>query len=237
VREALAFLTPLGRATTPTPRALAWFAPVGLLVGGLTGAVWWAAGEVWEPGVAAALVVIADLTLTGLLHLDGLADSADGLLPPLPLERRLEVMREPTLGAFGVGVSGGALLLRWSTLAALSPEPVLLAGLWATSRAAMAVVVISVPYARPAGIASAFLGARVGPWLIVASLLGPAAATLATGGAGLAAAGAVAGGAAGVAALARHRLGGFTGDVLGAAAFTGETAGLLVAAALLEASA
>ena len=93
-------------------------------------------------------MVLADLGLTGMLHLDGLADTADGLLPHLTRERRLEVMREPTVGAFGVGAVVIVLLGRFAVFATLRPAPLLVAALWCTSRTAMAAVVDRVPYAR-----------------------------------------------------------------------------------------
>jgi adenosylcobinamide-GDP ribazoletransferase len=175
-------------------------------------------------------VVAADLALTGMLHFDGLVDSADGLLPPLERSRRLDVMADPAAGAFGVGVAVVVLLLRWASLAALAPSPVLLSALWCASRLAMAQFARTVPYARPAGLASAFLapGARRLP--VAGMLLGAALTAL---GAGDAVAGVAALGiaAAAVMALAVRRVGGFTGDVLGAAGMVGETAGLLAAAA------
>ena len=77
------------------------------------------------------MVIAADLAVTGMLHFDGLVDSADGLLPPLDgPDRRLEVMADPATGAFGVGVGGGVLLLRWASLASLAPSPALLGALW-----------------------------------------------------------------------------------------------------------
>ena len=99
VRRALAFLTPLGRAAVPDSRTMSWFPVVGALVGAVVGCVWWGADRLWPPAVAAALTVAADLALTGMLHVDGLADSADGLLPHLPRKRRLEVMADPAIGA------------------------------------------------------------------------------------------------------------------------------------------
>ncbi|MGH9226317.1 MAG: adenosylcobinamide-GDP ribazoletransferase, partial [Acidimicrobiales bacterium] len=95
VRRAVAFLTPVGGAAAPSPAAVSWFPVVGALIGGAVGAVWWGADAVWAPLVAAALAVAADLVLTGGLHADGLIDSADGLLPPLDRERRLDVMADP----------------------------------------------------------------------------------------------------------------------------------------------
>lgn len=236
MRRALAFLTPLGGPVTPSPAALAWFPAVGAALGLALGAVWWAAAEIWPPAVAAAVVVVADLALTGMLHLDGLVDTADGLLPPLDGERRLEVMADPRAGAFGVGAAVAVLLLRWAALSALAPRAVLLGGLWCASRSAMALTTARVPYARPSGLATAFIagGPRrratevaVATGLAGALVLG----ALGRGWGGAVAVAAVALGAAAVVALALRRLGGFTGDVLGAAGMVGETAGLLVAAA------
>lgn len=232
MRSALAFLTAVGRARAPEPAALRWFGPVGLLLGALVGALWWASGEVLPPLVAAGVVVAADLALTGMLHLDGLADSGDGLLAPMARQRRLEVMRQPDVGAFGVASVVVVLGLRWSALAAQPAQPLLLAGLWAGSRAAMCAAMWLLPYARSGGgLASSFLdrrpaavGALVGAVLAVA-----AAATCGRVG-GTALAGLVLG-AGLVLALARRRLGGYTGDVLGAAGLVGETVGLVLASA------
>ena len=236
MRRALAFLTPLGGPATPSPAALAWFPAVGAALGLALGGVWWAAAEIWPAAVAAAVVVLADLALTGMLHLDGLVDTADGLLPPLDRERRLEVMADPRAGAFGVGAAGAVLLVRWVALTALSPRALLLGGLWCASRSAMALITVTVPYARPSGLAAAFVtgGQRRRP-TEVALVAGVAGAVvlgaLGRGWGGAAAVVAVGAGATAVVALAGRRLGGFTGDVLGAAGMVGETAGLLVAAA------
>jgi adenosylcobinamide-GDP ribazoletransferase len=229
MRRALAFLTPLGGAAAPTPAALAWFPVVGGALGLALGGVWWPADRLWAAPVAAAIVVAADLALTGMLHFDGLVDSADGLLPPLERERRLEVMADPAAGAFGVGVAAVVLLLRWASLAALTPAPWLLAALWCASRFVMADVARTVPYARPSGLASAFLAPGPRP-LAAAIVLGAVLVGLGRGDAvaGVAVLGIAAGG---VVRLARRRIGGFTGDVLGAAGMVGETAGLLAAAA------
>ena len=228
---ALAFLTPFGGARVPTARSVAWFPAVGALVGLAVGAVWWGAGELWPPLLAAALAVTADLALTGMLHVDGLADSGDGLLPHLAPARRLEVMAEPTIGAFGVTVVAVTLVLRWSALAALAPDVLLVAGLWCLSRTLMAVVLTRVPYARGEGLASAFRG---GPGVFVAAVGGAAAVLLvgaAAGWAALAVVPAACLGGALVVLLAHRRIGGFTGDVLGAAGVMAETVGLVVAAA------
>jgi adenosylcobinamide-GDP ribazoletransferase len=231
MRRALAFLTPLFGASEPRPATLAWFPFAGAALGLVLGALWWGAERVWPAAVAAAIVVAADLALTGLLHVDGLADSADGLLPHLDRARRLEVMTTPDVGAFGVATVGAVLLLRWAALATTAPSPLLLGGLWCASRTVMAVTARTVPYARPGGLASSFLGGRVLPAAIVGGALAVALAFAGPGAPGAVAVGAVVVGAAGIVVLARRRIGGFTGDVLGASGMVGETAGLVVAAA------
>lgn len=235
MRRALGFLTPIGGASTPTPAALPWFPVVGALVGLVVGEVWWAASRWWAPPVAAVLAVLADLVLTGMLHLDGLADAADGLLPPVSPERRLEIMRDPRSGSFGVAAVVVVLLLRAAVLASLTPTPttpLVIAALWAMARTAMAVTAVAVPYARQQGLAGAFIGGSLIPVLAVAVPLVVVLAALGTDPhvRGLLA---VAGGALAAAAVvtfARSRLGGFTGDVLGACGVVGETVGLVVLA-------
>jgi adenosylcobinamide-GDP ribazoletransferase len=234
VRRALSFLTPLGGSSRPSGSALLWFPLVGAALGLALGGIWWAATRAWNAPIAAAVVVAADLGLTGLLHLDGLADAADGLLPHLSRERRLAVMTEPGVGAFGVGVVGAVLLLRFAALAGLRPSWLLLGGLWCASRTWMAVAARVLPYARrEGGLASAFREGPGRPAVVGAIGLAGSSALLlswhpAAGAASLASASVAAGG---VLLLARRRVGGFTGDVLGASGLVGETVGLLVAAA------
>jgi adenosylcobinamide-GDP ribazoletransferase len=230
MRAALAFLTALGGAAPPGPTTLRWFPVVGALVGLVVGGAWWGAAELWPPAVAAALALVVDLCLTGLLHWDGLADSGDGLLAPMDRERRLAVMRAPDVGAFGVTVVGAVLVLRFAALASQDADVLVVVAVWAAARTVVATVPRAVAYARPEGLAAAFLG-RPTWWTAVAV---PVAVAIGALGAGVAGAAAVAGtvvGSVAVVGLAAHRLGGFTGDVLGAAIVVGETAGLVVAAA------
>jgi adenosylcobinamide-GDP ribazoletransferase len=231
--DALGFLTIAGRARPPTRRAAVWFGPAGALIGAALGALWWGAANLWPAPVAAAIVVAADLGVTGLLHIDGLADSADGLLPHLDRDRRLAVMAAPDVGAFGVAVVAIVLALRVTALAVTDPQGwramAVLAAFWCAARASMAVTMSVVPYARDAGLASSFLGgspvtpiAAAVPFLALALVRG-------VGGAVALLAGVLA--AALVVAFARRRIGGFTGDVLGAAGVVCETVALVVLSA------
>jgi adenosylcobinamide-GDP ribazoletransferase len=166
------------------------------------------------------------------LHLDGLADAADGLLPHLDPTRRLEVMTEPSVGAFGMGVSGIVLLLRWSAVWSLHPAPLLLGALWCTSRTAMGACIDRVPYARgEEGLANLFSGSP----LSIPIVLGAVAASFAGASwwrvpAGPAAVGGALVAFGAVVAFSVRRVRGYTGDVLGAAGVIAETVGLLLAA-------
>lgn len=232
MRRAVAFLTPFGGAAVPDERTVLWFPAVGALIGAALGAAWLGAQEVWSPAIAAGVVLALDLAVTGLLHFDGLADSADGLLPQVPRTRRLEIMADPGVGAYGVVVVAVVLLLRFAGLAALDANVLLLAGIWCGSRSVMAVAARAVPYARAeGGLGQAFTG---GEWRTLALLSLIAAVSLGAFAGGtqqeLAVAVGMASGAA-VVGFGRRRLGGFTGDVLGAAGVVTETVALLVAAA------
>ncbi len=232
MRAALSFLTVVGRSRRPGPGTLDWFPAVGALLGLALGGLWWLVDRAWPPGVGATIVVAADLALTGMLHLDGLVDSADGLLPPLDRRRRLEVMSAPDAGAFGTGTAVVFLLMRWAALAALRPGIILLGALWCLSRTVIALVARVRPYARgPGGLAEAFSGPM--RWSVTVIGLAGAAAMAAAWRPvpGLAAVVAALAAGGSVFLLAERRLGGYTGDVLGAGAFVAETAGLVVAAA------
>jgi len=231
MRDALGLLTTFGRrGGVLSSRSLLWFPVIGAALGGIVGGAWWVADRAWTPLPAAVIVIVVDLAVTGMLHVDGLADSADGLLPHATRERRLEIMRTADVGAFGVAVVA-VTLLAW--VAALSSQPVsvlLVVALWCAARALVAVVPAVLPAARPGGMAAHLVDGAT-RWTVLAI---PAAIAVGAWGAGWAgAAGVTAGVVGGIAvlAVAARRVGGFTGDVLGATIVLTETVGLLVAAA------
>jgi adenosylcobinamide-GDP ribazoletransferase len=245
LRAAIAFLTPVDMTPSgqpsppPTPGSMAYFPLVGGAIGALVGLTWRQARRSFPPLLAATLAVAADSALTGALHLDGLADTADGLLAHVPGKDRLEIMAEPGTGSFAAVAVGLALLTRAASLAALEPSPPLLVAMYCSSRSVMVLGSRWLPYARRDGLVSAFLPEPGSPGRVDRSLM--AAAVGALGALGLAAAVAGRRGAAaviagwGAAALvlesSHRRLGGYTGDVLGAAGVCCETSALMVAAA------
>jgi adenosylcobinamide-GDP ribazoletransferase len=241
ISGALSFLTIVGRARTPAASQQIWFPVVGAAIGATVGLVYWGAAQWWPLPIAAALAVVADLCITGLLHIDGLADSADGLLPHLDRARRLEVMSAPDTGAFALAVVAMTILVRWAGFVGShiggAQVVAATAGLWAWSRGLMALTLRLGTYARPGGgLASAFGGrsSHRGTYAIAVLTAGLGLGGLMLGRGVIA--GAIAGAVAlaagvGVLWLARRRLGGYTGDVLGAAGVMLETVGLIAIAA------
>jgi adenosylcobinamide-GDP ribazoletransferase len=222
---------PVGTSAPPDRRTLAWFPVVGALIGTVLGGVWWGAERLWPAPVAAGLVVAADLALTGMLHLDGLMDSADGLLPHLPPKRRLEVMRQPDVGAYGVAIAVVVIGLRLAALTSMQPSVLLLAGIWCASRTMMAVISGAFPYVRDHGLAANVVGSAWRPIGLYGLIASVSLGAFAGGRLREAAVASVFAGALVVALLARRRIGGFTGDVLGAAGVIGETVALVIATA------
>ena len=195
------------------------------------------AGRVWPAALAAVVAVAVDAAVTGCLHLDGLADSADGLLPAVGRARRLEIMADPSIGAFGAVALVLVLSLRVTALAVTVAHPTVVVGLWCGSRTMMGVVARTLPYAHvDGGTATAFMGPGAGQGHSAASRYGVAAygmgaafalAAVGAGARGLVVVGAEIVAMVGVVWFAFRRVGGYTGDVLGAMGVIGETVGLL----------
>ncbi|GKY88718.1 adenosylcobinamide-GDP ribazoletransferase [Sinisalibacter aestuarii] len=238
IAEALALLTRLPvRAGPPRGAAAAWAWPLaGLAVALIAGLAGWIALAFGVPvGVAAGLVLAAQIAATGALHEDGLADSADGLWGGHDPARRLDIMKDSHIGSYGVLALGLSLLLRWSALSALIGAGWLFAPLIAAaalSRAPMAVLAAALPNARGSGLSS-HVGAPDQATATLAVALAALLALLAVGWAMLAPLFWVALAGIAIAALARARIGGQTGDILGASQQLGEIAALAALASAL----
>ncbi|MEX1019304.1 MAG: adenosylcobinamide-GDP ribazoletransferase [Litorilinea sp.] len=230
---ALGFLTVIPMPNLPySPaemgRAGVWFPWVGLLMGGALWATHAAATALFAPWLAAVAVVGCWAVLTGALHLDGLADCCDGLLPPVAQERRLEIMRDPRVGAFGVVGLVLFLAAKIGVVAELGQAGwvLLLAPVWARW---LLLWLARQPAARPGGMGAAFGDALTGRIVGQAALLPVALLLLSISGlipawggsawaSGWAAVGAVVAATLCMGAIirfARARIGGVTGDVLG----------------------
>jgi adenosylcobinamide-GDP ribazoletransferase len=198
-------------------RASRYFPWVGILVGAFGAGVYWVGHQFFPQEIAVLLSMVATLLLTGAFHEDGLADAADGLGGGWGKEQVLTIMQDSRLGSYGALAILMALLVKFQALAHLSPAllPLVLISGHALSRFAAVLVMATQEYVRPSGKAK------------------PLATQLSPGGLLIAAIG----GLLPLAALApqllwalipvavvwlwfslklKRRLGGYTGDCLGA---------------------
>jgi cobalamin 5'-phosphate synthase/cobalamin synthase len=240
--ESAALLTvlPVPRdAAGSTRGVLPWAPLVGLVLGGIATCVA-LLGERWISAQAGAVLALAVLAvLTRGLHLDGLADTADGLGPMRGRERALQVMRQSDIGPFGVVTLVLTLLLQAACLAALLGTDQGWVALWlavAVARLAMARTGLpGVATAEGSSLGALVSGTVSAPWLAgwAVLLLGLVAAAAGEVGPAVRLAGSALVGLLAAELLhrrARARLGGVTGDVMGAMGETATTATLLVAA-------
>lgn len=238
---ALQFLTvlPLPRLLAPDEAALKkappFFPLVGLLVGLMVAWIDRTLGSLFPVAIGSVIAVILLVAFSGALHTDGLADTADGLLSSRPREKMLEIMRDSRTGPMGVVAIVSVVALKIAAIASL-PSP---ARFWSlvmmpvAGRSALVIVMALLPYARPEGLVGIFRLARPRLMLFWTLFF-------------LLTAGGVTGGKTGVIAGAlsfafvllftvylRRKLGGFTGDTLGAASEMTELVVPLVVTALL----
>ncbi|MFG1701683.1 adenosylcobinamide-GDP ribazoletransferase [Nonomuraea sp. M3C6] len=188
----------------------------------------------WPPLLAAALALGLLAVLTRGLHLDGLADLADGLGSGKPAAQALDIMKKSDIGPFGVMALVFTLVIQVAALAEAG-YPALVAACVAGRLALTWACRASVPAARPGGLGAMVAGTvrPSAPWLAtLAALLATAALGLATGpGPGFVLPLGLLAGLGVALLLLRHagrRLGGVTGDVLGALVETATAAALVV---------
>jgi adenosylcobinamide-GDP ribazoletransferase len=211
-------------------RSRVWFPLIGLLIGLLVASCDAGATALLPVLPASVLTVLAMVAISGALHLDGLADTADGFLSARPRARILEIMRDSRVGPMGVLAIAGMLLLKVAAVASLAPAArfgtVLLMPL--AGRVAPVLLMSTLGYARENGLATAFQRKRGGfaPLLAMGSLV--VAGYFAAGPAGVAAAAAAIGVTGLFALWCRAKIGGYTGDTLGAACELAEVAPALV---------
>jgi adenosylcobinamide-GDP ribazoletransferase len=218
-----------------TGAASAWAWPlVGAVLGALGAAL--AAGAQWvgvTPGVTAALVLALGAMLTGGLHEDGLSDTADGLYGGWTRERRLEIMKDSRVGSYGVLALVLVTIARWSALTALLVQggygPALIAA-GAMSRAPMALVMSLLPNARGEGLSHA-TGRPTPVTALVGLALAVAITAVLTGWGAIPVTFAALGVTLWLALSALRRIGGQTGDILGATQQLAEVACLTVLSA------
>ena len=202
--------------------AIIAFPIAGLLIGVVPAVVWYVASQFLFPYLAAALAVFIGTLITGALHEDGLADCADGLGATHDKKRALEIMRDSTIGTYGTVALIFSFIFRISALASLSVVNGLIAILIAhtVARTAMTIAIYSAKYIRASGLGDAVSeGTEKNRFLITlaTTLLITALLPMGVGVAGALVAYILALFAAwAILQFIKSRLGGYTGDGLGA---------------------
>lgn len=215
-----------------------WAFPVAGLAVGVVGAIVYAIAHLVHlpPDPAAVLALTATILVTGAIHEDGLADTADGLGGGKSREQKLEIMRDSRIGTYGACALVVSILVRWSALATIA-EPASVASALlvahAAARAQLPFFMCLIPPARSDGL-SAGAGQVSPESAIVAAGLGFLCLALGLG-FGKAILGLILLSLVGLvwAWLATKQIGGQTGDILGALEQLGEIAILLMAVAAL----
>jgi adenosylcobinamide-GDP ribazoletransferase len=210
-----------------------WAAPLaGLVVAAIAALVFAVAdGLGLPPATAAALTLAAGILATGCLHEDGLSDVADGFGGGKSREKKLEIMRDSRIGAYGASALALSILIRWTALSGIAEPFSALAALIVAhmaSRGLLGAFMHLLPPARSDGL-SASAGTVGINTALVGIVIGAASLLLLGAGGAISAAVLLAGIFLGLRALCLRQIGGHTGDTIGALQQLAEVAVLLVA--------
>jgi adenosylcobinamide-GDP ribazoletransferase len=154
-------------------KATAYFPLVGLVLGGILAGLNWVFNLFLPAGVVDILLIIALVALTGAMHLDGFADTCDGMAGHKPVEERWKVMHDSRTGAFGVVGIALLLITKYVVLTNI-PASLMTATLLfvpVASRWAMVYAIFAFKYARPQGLGLAYKNATHAPQFIIATIL------------------------------------------------------------------
>jgi adenosylcobinamide-GDP ribazoletransferase len=221
-------------------RCAKYFPVVGIGIGLASAVVMLLADHIWSPVVASLLAVAASIAVTGALHEDGLADTADGLGGGSSVEKRLAIMKDSRIGTYGTLALAFSLSLRVAALAdmPLWTAAAALISAHAAARITPIFVMNALPYAgEPAAMKVSYSDASVSPHdqrfagvVVLCALLPLALVSILSAISGLLLGAAL---AASVALWARQRINGYTGDILGATEQMFEIGFLLGVAAVI----
>ncbi len=174
---ALQFLTtiavPRVKRESDFGTSIAYFPVVGFILGLILAGTWWVLNLIVTPAIADALVIVLLVLLTGAMHLDGLADTCDGLAGHKTKEERWQIMHDTRRGAFGIVGVALALLVKYAAMNSLPPEITLIALILmpVASRWAMVYAIFAYPYARPSGLGLAFKQGATWPRFLAATVI------------------------------------------------------------------
>jgi adenosylcobinamide-GDP ribazoletransferase len=154
-------------------KATAFFPLVGLVIGGILAGLNWVFSLFLPAPVVNILLIVSLVALTGAMHLDGFADTCDGMAGHKPVEERWKVMHDSRTGAFGVVGIALLLLTKYVALDNVPPGLMTAALLFVpvAGRWAMVYAIFAFKYARPQGLGLAYKNATRWPQFIIATIL------------------------------------------------------------------
>ena len=213
-------------------RSVLFFPVVGLMIGGLLALLDVGILRVFPPLLASAIMIVLMMAVSGCFHMDGLADTADGFLSARPKERILEIMKDSRIGAMGVVAVVSVIVLKIAALASIPGRRhwLIIFLMPFAGRCALVLGMATASYARTqGGLVSAFGKPH---WLVTAlALLSLAAISWGVMGIlGLVAVGLAMISTVLLSFWCKRKIGGFTGDTLGAACEVAEMIPALIAA-------
>jgi adenosylcobinamide-GDP ribazoletransferase len=163
--SAIQFITiiPLGKAKSfDPPKMVPYFPLVGVLLGVLVALFDSVVLRLWPPPVAALLDIMLLTVLTAAFHIDGLGDTADGLLGPRSRDKALEIMKDSRIGTMGLVAILFGLALKWGGLANLNAyRSILLIIIPAYARAGILFGMRYLPYGRADGTGKPFFSEKI----------------------------------------------------------------------------
>ena len=219
---ALSFLTriPVRHKHEPSiGLAAPWFPIVGVVVGAIVGGVAWGVSNLTTPLVGAAVAVLFGVLITGAFHEDGLADVADAFVGGWSTEDRLRILKDPLHGSYGVAAMCGSIVLRVCALSAISPRQMFTAAIAAhcLARAGALALMLTTSLARHEGLGSDYVKSLRRSTAIVSILVSLFFVIFLIEVWSVAVVGATIVGATTIRWWSIKKIGGITGDVLGAA--------------------
>lgn len=225
LRVATGFLTRIpvgdvtngGKVAVRLDRAVRWFPIVGLFVGAIQGAIYAAMFQLSTPLVAAVIAVAVSALITGAFHHDGLADMADAFGGGWTAERRLEILKDSRLGTYGTTALVLALLLETATVSALEPSQAILAlvAAHALSRSLAVAAMLIAPVAGD-GLGASYMTELRWPAPVITVLVTLVSTAALIGSTALLAIPLAIAAMSATLWLSLRKIGGVTGDVLGA---------------------
>jgi adenosylcobinamide-GDP ribazoletransferase len=238
LRAAIEFLTilPAGRGTWEPARAVIWFPVVGIVLAAIVGASCAGLMDVLPPLLGATLIIALWVVITGALHLDGLADTADAAFAPVPRERRLKILSDVYHGTFAVVTVLLIVVIKIAALASLDARGAAAAVALAIvgGRGVLPLAIRAFPVARACGMGAATREGATISAVVIGLAITTLAALVLLGWAGLAVVAGLIAATLIVGSWLTGRFGGLTGDSYGAIIELIDAIALVAAMALVS---